>query len=72
MLSQKMVAIKNPIIVAAVKTPNIAITQTTQYELIQTIFDPFSVSPPNVFISKLKQRMNTYELCINDANRKSE
>jgi hypothetical protein len=43
-----------------------------QYSLTQQIFDPFSSSPPNMFISKLKQRMSTYDLFINEANRKSE
>ena len=36
------------------------------------IFDPFSSSPPNVFISKLKQRMSFYDLFMNEASRKSE
>lgn len=43
-----------------------------QYSLTQQIFDPFSSSPPNMFISKLKQRMSTYDLFMNEANRKSE
>ena len=43
-----------------------------QYSLTNQIFDPFSSSPPNVFISKLKQRMSFYDLFMNEANRKSE
>ena len=43
-----------------------------QYSLTNQIFDPFSTSPPNVFISKLKQRMSFYDLFMNEASRKSE
>lgn len=43
-----------------------------QYSLTQQIFDPFSSSPPNEFISKLKQRMSVYNLFKNEVNRKSE
>lgn len=43
-----------------------------QYSLTNQIFDPFSTSPPNVFISKLKQRMSSYDLFMNEASRKSE
>lgn len=45
---------------------------TEQYGLTNQIFDPFSSSPPNLFISKLKKRMSTYDLFTNEANRKSE
>jgi len=43
-----------------------------QYSLTNQIFDPFSTSPPNVFISKLRQRMSFYDLFMNEASRKSE
>ena len=43
-----------------------------QYSLTNQVFDPFSSSPPNVFISKLKQRMSSYNLFMNETNRKSE
>ena len=43
-----------------------------QYSLTNQVFDPFSSSPPNVFISKLKQLMSTYNLFMNETNRKSE
>ena len=43
-----------------------------QYSLTQQKFNPFSSSPPNGFISKLKQRMLVYNLLINEVNRKSE
>ena len=44
----------------------------TQYSLTNQIFDPFSTSPPNVFISKLRERMSFYDLFMNEASRKSE
>ena len=43
-----------------------------QYSLTNQVFDPFSSSPPNVFISKLKKRMSSYNLFMNETNRKSE
>ena len=56
-----------PIIINQVKTQN-----EEQYSLNQQIFNPFSSSPPNGFISKLKRRMSIYNLFINEDNRKSE
>lgn len=46
--------------------------QEEQYSLNQQIFNPFSSSPPNGFISKLKQRMSVYNLFISEDNRNSE
>ena len=55
-----------------IKMPNEMQTKTEQYGLTQQLFDPFSSSPPNSFISNLKRRMSVYEFFIKEAIRNSE
>lgn len=43
-----------------------------QCGLTQQLFDPFSSSPPNPFISTLKKRISAYDFFMNEAIRKSE
>jgi hypothetical protein len=47
-------------------------SKSEQYGLTQQLFDPFSSSPPNSFISNLKRRMSVYEFLMKDTMRKSE
>ena len=37
-----------------------SITNATTYSLKQNCFDPTKCSPPNEFMKKLQERMNTY------------
>ena len=46
--------------------------KTEQYGLTQQLFDPFSSSPPNSFMSNLKRRMSVYEFFMKEAIRNSE
>lgn len=55
-----------------IKIPNEIKNKTEQYGLTQQLFDPFSSSPPNSFMSKLKKRMSVYEFFMKDAIRNSE
>ncbi len=43
-----------------------------EYSLKQNFFDPSKSSPPNDFMSKLKNRMSAYESFINFDNDDSE
>ena len=47
-------------------------SKTEQYGLTQQLFDPFSSSPPNLFMSNLKRRMSVYEFFMKEAIRNSE
>ena len=64
-------AVKTPVIIIKCDNGNVR-NSSPQYSLTHQIIDPFSSSPPNVFISNLKSRMLSHSLFINDANRKSE
>ena len=50
----------------------------TQYDLKESVFDPFNFSPPKDFMIKLETRMKNYNcsafgsLGLNDISRKSE
>lgn len=46
--------------------------KTAQYGLTQQLFDPFSSSPPNTFMTNLKRRMSVYDFFIKEATRNSE
>jgi hypothetical protein len=63
-------AVKTPIII--IKLDNNLRNASPQYSLTHQMTDPFSSSPPNIFISNLKSRIFSHNLFINDANRKSE
>jgi hypothetical protein len=63
-------AVKTPVII--IKLDNNVRNPSPQCSLTQQMSDPFSSSPPNIFISNLKSRMFSHNLFINDANRKSE
>ena len=63
-------AVKTPVII--IKLDNNVRKSSPQCSLTQQMIDPFSSSPPNIFISNLKTRMFSHNLFINDANRKSE
>ena len=52
--------------------PNEIQNKTEQYGLTQQLFDPFSSSPPNSFMSNLKRRMSVYEFFMKEAIRNSE
>jgi hypothetical protein len=55
-----------------IKVINELQNKVEQYALTQQLFDPFSSSPPNSFISNLKRRMSVYEFFMKDAIRNSE
>jgi hypothetical protein len=55
-----------------IKITNEIQNKTEQYGLTQQLFDPFSSSPPNSFMSNLKRRMSVYEFFMKDAIRNSE
>lgn len=63
-------AVKTPVII--IKLDNSIRNPSPQCSLTQQMTDPFSSSPPNIFISNLKSRIFSHNLFINDANRKSE
>jgi hypothetical protein len=62
--------VKTPVII--IKLDNNVRNPSPQYSLTQQMIDPFSSSPPNIFISNLRTRIFTHNLFINDATRKSE
>ena len=64
-------AVKTPVIIIKLDNNNVR-KSSPQCSLTQQMIDPFSSSPPNIFISNLKTRMFSHNLFINDANRKSE
>jgi hypothetical protein len=48
-------------------------TEYNEYSLKQNFFDPSKSSPPNEFLIKLQQRMDTYsKFCKKDEMRNSE
>ena len=55
-----------------IKMANEVQNKTEQYGLTQQLFDPFSSSPPNLFMSNLKRRMSVYEFFMKEAIRNSE
>jgi hypothetical protein len=67
-----MIAISTAVKTPVIKLDNNVRNSSPQYSLTQQMIDPFSSSPPNIFISNLKTRMFSHNLFINDANRKSE
>ena len=62
--------VKTPVII--IKLDNNVRNSSPQCSLTQQMSDPFSSSPPNIFISTLKSRIFSHNLFINDAIRKSE